>query len=534
MFCERCGIRRITSRRAAFGSSALRECPGCTSFVCDNCWNTSSGSCISCHEEAASVVAPTRTRRLHPVAIATATAIAAVVTLALAQPFSAPRESNPPGAVAGATPAAPAQSDRNVSIPPSSAPATAPSASSGAPSPGLRVEVSHAVAWSWAGPGATEAHVVAGLTNRGGALIELGPASTSYELHDQAGSLVITGRFAYPMPATIAPGETAWLVDSMAATFVEPGPGWAVTVDPQFREARQSVPRYAVDQVEWRLGPAGLEATGRVTNDTGEPAKRPIVTIIFLDERGSPLAGLYDLTDAVLLANGESRTFSTDYPGSPPVDPERVADVLAFASEAAPALGPPVVPSPRPPQTPTAEPTPTARPQSPTPAVTPSPTADGSRANHVDNGGFEAAAPPPWTLFVEPPATADLTIDRTAPAYEGSQSARIDLAAPAATGGGVSLRQEGIAIDPGRRYLCRVAVRGASSRDVSVRVASLAGATYGARLVPVGTAWTVVEFEFGALVADPAAVVEIGVGRSAVTTWVDGVEVIDVTDALGP
>jgi hypothetical protein len=120
-----------------------------------------------------------------------------------------------------------------------------------------------------------------------------------------------------------------------------------------------------------------------------------------------------------------------------------------------------------------------------------------------------------------------MTIDATASAFEGERSARIDITVASDARTGISLRQTGIEVAQSHRYVCRVALRAAADREVRVRVASASGATYGTRLLTVGPTWTLVEFEFGSFVEDPSAVFEIDLGRSATTTWVDAVQVID-------
>jgi Carbohydrate binding domain len=194
------------------------------------------------------------------------------------------------------------------------------------------------------------------------------------------------------------------------------------------------------------------------------------------------------------------------------------------SASARPATPGPTPVGPTPPPTPE----PTTSPSLPTPA--PSPPLSASPlplTGQIANPGFEEGVAGPWTLIVEAPWTATLTIDATEPAFEGTRSARIDIPAASEARSAISLRQPGIEVAQGRRYVCRLALRAASDRDVRVRVASTAGATYGTRLVTVGPTWTVVEFEFGAFVEDPSAVIEIDFGRSAVTGWVDAVQVMD-------
>jgi hypothetical protein len=281
-------------------------------------------------------VATSRGERRTLVAVASVAALAAAFVLAVALlPGSSPQPGGPTGGVAGqvASPVAKtaepsATGSSSVPALPSESPAVTPTAEP-------RVVVTYAVVSSWAGSGATEAHVVVGVANDGGTLIQLDPAATEYEVRDAGGGPVAAGRFTYPMPLTIEPGETGWFVESMTAMFVKPDPGWTVHVEPRFREAERPARRYTVDDVAWSIGPDGrLTATGRVTNETGAQASQPIVATIFLDSNGVPLAGLYDLTDAALLDAGKTQRFETDYPGSPPVEPARIARLEAFAYEA--------------------------------------------------------------------------------------------------------------------------------------------------------------------------------------------------------
>ena len=191
-------------------------------------------------------------------------------------------------------------------------------------------------------------------------------------------------------------------------------------------------------------------------------------------------------------------------------------------NSASPTASPTPTPSPTP--APTQKPTaaPTARPSTAPPSSPPV-------AGRIDNPGFEAPGPAPWTLAIEAPAVASLTVDAAASPFEGQQSARIDIGTSSDARTGVSLRQAGIAISQTKRYRCRIALRAAADREVRIRVASASGETYGTRVVTIGPAWQVVEFEFGSFVEDPSAIVAVDLGRSAVTTWVDAVQITDLS-----
>jgi hypothetical protein len=198
----------------------------------------------------------------------------------------------------------------------------------------------------------------------------------------------------------------------------------------------------------------------------------------------------------------------------------------AAAASAKPAKSASPSPTPAPTPKPTPQPTavPTARPST-------APPSSPAEVGAIKNPGFEATGPAPWTLAVEVPAAASLTVDATASPFEGQRSGRVDISVPSDARTGVSLRQSGISISQTKRYLCRVALRAAADREVRVRVASVSGETYGTRVVTIGPEWQVVEFEFGSFVEDPSAVVAVDLGRSAVTTWVDAVQITELSES---
>jgi hypothetical protein len=68
-----------------------------------------------------------------------------------------------------------------------------------------------------------------------------------------------------------------------------------------------------------------------------------------------------------------------------------------------------------------------------------------------------------------------------------------------------------------------LSARATADREIRVRIASTAGASYLTRLATVGTTWTPLVFTFIVPVSDPNAVLEIDLGRSTVTTVIDTV-----------
>jgi hypothetical protein len=188
-------------------------------------------------------------------------------------------------------------------------------------------------------------------------------------------------------------------------------------------------------------------------------------------------------------------------------------------------------------------PSPSARPGSPSPpsasatpaatasaAVTPppstpasgsaSPPPSGAAGNVIVNGGFEAGVGAPWELVVTPPASATLNPDSAIHA-SGARSARVDITVGGDERASVAVRQGGISIQAGGRYLATIAVRAASTREVRVRIASASGDTYGTRLFVIGSDWQTVTLDFTPFTTDPNAYLQVDLGRSAATVWLD-------------
>ena len=286
-----------------------------------------------------------------------------------------------------------------------------------------------------------------------------------------------------------------------------------------------------------------LNATARLGSDTAEK----LSGIAGSSELGTALVEFYrTVTTAADNTLGTSVADPTEYRAASkrlltalePTASFRLRLVALIASAQAPSsVAPSLTPGPSTPPasatTPATTPNPTATPtSSPTaPSGTVAPTVP-PLVGSVVNPGFEATDPAPWTLTVESPAVATMTLDSVAVPFEGAQSARIDIAVASDARTGVALRQGGIAIAQSHLYTCSVAVRAAADREVRIRVASSSGATYGTRVVTVGPVWTVVEFEFSSFVEDPSAVIEIDLGRSAATTWIDAVRLRDESAAL--
>ena len=189
--------------------------------------------------------------------------------------------------------------------------------------------------------------------------------------------------------------------------------------------------------------------------------------------------------------------------------------------------------------TPVATPAPSSAPPSASaapsgsPSQAPGPSASGSLApgasqgpgaigSQLINGGFEEGVDKGWSLVAAPGVVVSITPDQLQPAG-GTSSARIDIGTATPAFSGISLQQEGIRLSAGAPYTVQVALRADAAREVRVRVASQSGDAYLTRIAAVGTTWSVASFTFLAPASDQDAVLQIELGRSDATTWVDEV-----------
>ncbi len=267
---------------------------------------------------------------------------------------------------------------------------------------------------------------------------------------------------------------------------------------------------------------------------SGSEAVKALGGALGKDEPGGKLAALY-----VAMTASASKTLDASVNNNPEAyrlgavrlvalirqlpELQKQLEVLAEPPTPAPSTAPPSPsPTPAPTKTPAPTPTPSAAP-SRSPTSSPSetlPVATGPE--QVANGGFEEGVGQPWQLFLGPSAAATLAADK-ADAGVGASSARIDITAGSAAYAGISLRQAGLRLDAGQQYALTVWMRSAAVRDVRVRIASSGGAQYFGRVVSATPQWSSQTFVFTASVGDPAAVLELDLGRAEDTTWFDGV-----------
>lgn len=172
---------------------------------------------------------------------------------------------------------------------------------------------------------------------------------------------------------------------------------------------------------------------------------------------------------------------------------------------------------------------------SPYPVVTPTPPASPAGSlNMLENPGFEDSAEAGWLLIVaDPEAKATMTADPADPA-SGRLSVRIEIESPSTSRSGIALHQGGLRIDSGTRYSCSIQVRAAAQREINVRIVGATGETYDSRIFTAEMEWQRLSFDFSVFTSDPLAALEVDLGRSSVTTWLDDVSLTAIPPDQAP
>jgi hypothetical protein len=239
---------------------------------------------------------------------------------------------SPPSAVASVAP--------EPSLPPvvASASPAPPTPSPSRPArPGSGLTVTATVLHPWVDPfDEVRAQILVEVTNQADAAAYLVPGETAYRVTSPGGETVAGSRFAHVFPPLVPPGGRAWLIDTISATFVDPADLRALDVTVEERPPEDGDEDRAaglvVQGVEWRASATGgLEASGVVANTGSTTVGRIAIAVILLGQNGQMLAGVYDVDDARDLAPGETASFTTDYPGTAPLDPTIVAGAEAVA-----------------------------------------------------------------------------------------------------------------------------------------------------------------------------------------------------------
>lgn len=266
----------------------------------------------------------------------------AVAFLALALAFVAINlgRNDGRGGVAGltATPGPPATTPNPSSAQPSQSQAqprasTAPRTASPPPATGeVSVGVVESVVIPWVDPfGEVRAQVVAIVENEGPDRARIPSAESRYTITDADGDRIAASLFAHAFPPVLEAGERGYLIDTQSALFVDLDEVAGVGVDVAFEPADALLSRLEVSGIDWVETVDGLVVSGSVTNSGNAAVEAGAVAVILLGSDGSILGAVYDVTDIGRLEPGASAPFSTGYPGTPPINPNRVASTVGVA-----------------------------------------------------------------------------------------------------------------------------------------------------------------------------------------------------------
>jgi hypothetical protein len=184
---------------------------------------------------------------------------------------------------------------------------------------------------TWQAESVTRAQLLVVLRNDSATPMEFVSSGSTYRILDVHDRAVATGVFTYAVPDRIAPGATAYLVETVTMLFVKPRDVVRLAVVPSTRPTTEAAPLLKVAGVAWRTTVAGLEASGVVTNNTPVEIDGGFVGVLFFGASNELIGAVYDLTDVEHLAPAESRRFSTAYPGTAPIASGDVARAEAIA-----------------------------------------------------------------------------------------------------------------------------------------------------------------------------------------------------------
>lgn len=190
---------------------------------------------------------------------------------------------------------------------------------------------------TWEGPnGETRLQVIQPVRNDDHRWVHLPLSLSTYRIATPDDREVASGIFTAALPATIAPGETGYLVDTVSVAFVDPTA--SDSVETEVRAVATDPPAGALSVSELRavVGvEGGLRVTGRVQNDGPEATRWVIAGAVVLAPNGRPLGAVYDPSDVGRLGPGQTRGFDTEYPGAPPIAAgvAAVLDGVAFETD---------------------------------------------------------------------------------------------------------------------------------------------------------------------------------------------------------
>jgi hypothetical protein len=225
----------------------------------------------------------------------------------------------PPSSAAGRAAAAAGAT----TVEPSNGPASRPASvmpSTTPDGPAIAVQAGEPVVARWRGNyGETRMQVIVPVRNQGKGWIEIPRSGSTYRLL-QKGKEIASGVFTAALPATFGPGQTAYLVDTLSATFVSPSGSVSTKADIKAIPSEPPAPTFSVTDLHASVGAAGgLRVEGRVHNDGQAPAAWVIAGAVAVGADGRPLGAVYDPSNIGRLEPGSSVRFVCEYPGAPPL-----------------------------------------------------------------------------------------------------------------------------------------------------------------------------------------------------------------------
>jgi Carbohydrate binding domain len=195
-------------------------------------------------------------------------------------------------------------------------------------------------------------------------------------------------------------------------------------------------------------------------------------------------------------------------------------EALLARSEESPSASPVATPgASQPPSTAAPTPAPSGLPVVPVP-VGSAPAVPG---DVIVNGGFEAGASPWEVVLRDTAALATGSLDNVQRRF-GSASLRVDITASSESRAGIAVLEPGLQLHSGR-YVVRLFARADAARQIRVAVSNSAGWTYAERVFDIGPSWIGLQFEFSAITGDDSATLEVDLGRSTATVWLDAIVV---------
>jgi len=371
-YCETCGIDYEVMGP---GLLPFRTCAECRLLQCPACWGSSNAEqcadCVSVAVAVALIDPPVRSRefRLVDARSAAVLAVASIVGALAVGAAGGLFGDRPSGAVLEATgrPAETAVGVAQGSVPlstaestltptltptptPTPTPTSTPTPRASSPSPPTSTPSASAAAAGGATSvnpvtvlqstlvtwedsfGEVRAQVIGEVENQGATAMRIPSGGTGYTIIAPNGLTVASGRFAHAFPPSVAPGHRAYLIDALAATFVDRSDLASVQIDLRSEPVAESATLLAVEDLRWMVTQGRVVVSGQVRNEGATPVGPVAVGALLRDRADRILCGVYSVDHVPLLGPGQSAAFSTSYPEVQLVVPTDVfrAEAVAF------------------------------------------------------------------------------------------------------------------------------------------------------------------------------------------------------------